>query len=206
MSSLGMRGMREELQNAEEAIRTIETDIVIDYDTFKRRVLPLLSNRGENFNVQQWISLTTHPNLGIHVWDNGELKYTVPALLDNSEFSTGNSEINLSAFANNLDQYSADRPASKDSMLYGVLSAFQTNNSDMIVSSIDAIINLNKIYKDHNMDLIEVDPLMIESYEKVTGKAPNLEYIVVNTPTVKSEEVKSTASAEDIYDDGFELP
>lgn len=206
MSSLGMRGMREELQQAERLIRGIETDIVIDYDTFKKRVLPLLSNRGENFNVQQWIALTTHPNLGIRVLENGELKYVVPALLDNSEFSTGNSEVNLSAFASNLDQYSADRPASKDSMLYGVLTAFQTDNSDMIVSSIEAIVNLNKIYKDHKMELIEVDPIMIESYEKITGKKPNLDLILVNTPSVTDSDVNNTSATDDIYDDGFELP
>ena len=202
MVDLAKRAAVEESRKMTEQLRELDTDIDITYDEFKARVLPLLGNRGNDFNVQEWISLTSHPNVGIRVLDgNNELMYYVPPFLDNAEMRT-RKDMNLSAFANDLDNISADRPRSKDSFLYNVLSSYGTNDEDMIVSSVDAIIELNKIYNDHNMPLIEIDDAMRAAYVELKGVEPDVQVSSGENSPAKAKPVEESI----FEDDGFELP
>lgn len=203
MEDLARRAAVDESRHMTEQLRELDTDIDITYEEFKKRVLPLLSNRGENFDIQAWISMTSHPNVGIRVLDdNGSVKYYVPPFLDNSEMRS-RGDVNLSAFASDLDNISSDRPRSKDSFLYNVLKSFSTKDEDMIVSSVDSIMELNKIYRDHDMPLIEVDELMLKAYVKVKGVEPEVP-ASNNNPNVKT---KAKPVGDDIFDDeGFDLP
>lgn len=203
MVDLAKRAAVDESRKMTEQLRELDTDIDVSYDEFKTRVLPLLADRGENFNVQNWIALTSHPNVGVRVLnDDNELMYYVPPFLDNTEMRT-RKDMNLSAFANDLDNISADRPRSKDSFLYNVLSSYGTNDEDMIVSSVDAIIELNKIYADHNMPLIEIDESMRAAYVELKGVEPEVQVSNgENSPAKKAKPVEESI----FEDDGFELP
>ncbi|AQT28153.1 hypothetical protein pVa21_212 [Vibrio phage pVa-21] len=203
MEDLMVRAAVEESRQMTEQLRELDTDIDITLEDFERRVLPQLANRGEAFNVQAWITMTTHPNVGIRVLDkNGDVKYYVPPFLDNGEMRV-NKDVNLSAFASDLDNITADRPRAKDSVLYNVLQSFSANDEDMVVSSVEAIMALNKIYADYDMPLIEVDDVMRQVYVKLKGTEPEVP-VSNGEPKV---EAKAKPVAEDIFeDDGFDLP
>lgn len=203
MVDLAKRAAVDESRKMTEQLRELDTDIDIGYDEFKSRVLPLLADRGENFNVQSWIALTSHPNVGIRVLDgNGEKIYYVPPFLDNTEMRT-RKDMNLSSFASDLDNISADRPRSKDSFLYNVLRSYGTQDEDMIVSSVDAIVELNKIYNGHDMPIIEIDEAMRAAYVELKGVEPDVQVSNGEEPQTK----KAKPVENDIFeDDGFELP
>lgn len=203
MEDLMTRAAIEESRQMTEQLRELDTDIDITLEDFERRVLPLLANRGDEFNVQTWVSLTTHPNVGIRVLDNaGNVKFYVPPFLDNGEMRT-NPDVNLSAFANDLDNITADRPVAKDSVLYRVLRSFGANDEDMIISSVEAIMALNKIYKHYNMELIEVDDVMRQVYVKLKGSEPDVP-VSNGEPKV---ETKAKPTEDNIFEDeGFDLP
>ncbi len=203
MEDLMTRAAIEESRQMTEQLRELDTDIDITLEDFERRVLPLLANRGDNFNVQTWVSLTTHPNVGIRVLDNnGDVKFYVPPFLDNGEMRT-NPDVNLSAFANDLDNITADRPVAKDSVLYNVLRSFGANDEDMVISSVEAIMALNKIYQHYDMELIEVDDVMRQVYVKLKGVEPDVP-VSNGKPKV---ETKAKPVEDNIFEDeGFDLP
>lgn len=203
MEDLMTRAAIEESRQMTEQLRELDTDIDITLEDFEKRVLPLLANRGDNFNVQTWVSLTTHPNVGIRVLDNnGDVKFYVPPFLDNGEMRT-NPDVNLSAFANDLDNITADRPVAKDSVLYNVLRSFGANDEDMIISSVEAIMALNKIYQHYDMELIEVDDVMRQVYVKLKGAEPDVP-VSNGEPKV---ETKAKPVEDNIFEDeGFDLP
>lgn len=203
MEDLMQRAAVEESRKMTEQLRELDTDIDITLDEFEKRVLPLLANRGDNFNVQTWVTLTTHPNVGIRVLDNNNnVKFYVPPFLDNGEMRT-NPEVNLSAFANDLDNITADRPVAKDSVLYSVLQSFSAKDEDMVVSSVEAIMALNKIYKHYDMELIEIADVMRQVYVKLKGVEP--EVPVSNGEPKVNEKAKPVQ--DDIFEDeGFDLP
>lgn len=202
MEDLLKRSAVDESRHMTEQLRELDTDIDISIEEFEKRVLPLLANRGENFNVKAWISMTSHPNVGIRVRDeNDKVKYHIPPFLDNGEMRANN-EVNLSAFASDLDNITADRPRAKDSVLYNVLQSFSARDEDMVVSSVESIILLNKIYNDYDMPEIEIDDVMRQVYVKLKGVEPE-----VNVVETKTKEAKAKPVEDDIFDDeGFDLP
>jgi len=198
MSDLLRRAIVEETRSLAVELRKIDTDVDVSYAEFKQRVLPLLANRGDAFSVTDWIALTSHPNVAIRVrGENNEVLYRIPPFLENSEIRN-RKDTNLSAFASDLNNIVADNPANKDTVLYNVLSAFKTDNIDMVVSSVESILALNKIFNDHSMDLIDISPEMAEVYNKAKG-TDITDNIARNNEEAKVEE-------DDVFDGGYDLP
>lgn len=188
-SVLKRRALKETRAVADQ-LREIDTDIDVSYDEFKRRCLPLLLNRSGQFDTQAWIRLTSHPNVGIRVRDgDGKQIYYVPSLLSDVQMKNRN-QFNIGVIAENFRSMLVEDPYNAPDVIERVLHSCNADRGEVIISAIDAIGHLNKIYKDHQSPIIVISTSLAATYTELTGKEYEWETAEVN-PENPTEQAKT---------------
>lgn len=203
--SLQQREMVNEMRDVVNQLEQIDTNIDMTYAAFKQKVLPMLLNDGKNFNVQEWIKITSHPNVGIRVQNvDGSVKYHIPAFLDSREIST-RGDLNLTSAMGGINEMTSDNPAMKGTVIYNMLNEFKASDGDMLISSIESTLVLNQIFKDHEQPLIALPEEMLKVYTELTGKVADIPKAKLTPAPTQSSNVM--AEDDDTFaSDEFDLP
>lgn len=167
---------KQEIQAATKVLKEHLGDMVttISIDDFKTKVLPILTTRGEDFNIAAWIEVVGHPQVGLRVYDNnGEVKYDIPPFYRSVKSHNNKGIDNISAAANHFTHIRSQAPIPALNMLNRAMSEYAPHNSpEKNVEDSDAVVTvLNQIYRDFGYDDLIVETISTKHDKSVIGSS-----------------------------------
>lgn len=125
----------------------------ITYHEFRTRVLPVLQNIGEGFELNQWVMITGHPFVRLNVIDEqGQTKYSIPPILQPQNTSTDH-DVHMADITTELQAARADSPAYANRMVLKLLRGLSDHEYDGEKDAQEMAQVLNQIFKDHGLPL-----------------------------------------------------
>lgn len=147
--------IQREAERVAELLRTEIKDPIttITYHEFRTRVLPVLQQIGEGFQINQWVQITGHPFVRLNVLDEtGAVKYSIPPILQPQNTSTDH-DVHMADITTELQAARADSPAYANRMVLKMLRSLSDKDYDGEADAKEMAQVLNQIFKDHGLPL-----------------------------------------------------
>ena len=132
----------------------------ITLQEFESKALPLLAERGKDFDLLAWVEIVGHPRVGLRVLETtGEVKYEIPAFAAELESHDNHGIDCLSSAANHFSHIRSNGAIQAIAMLNRAMKEYEPNKSEEeFKKESDAIAEVfNKIYDDYNMPELKIE-------------------------------------------------
>lgn len=133
---------------------------VVTLQDFENKALPLLVERGKDFDLPAWVEIVGHPRVGLRVLDvDGSVKYEIPAFAAELESHDNHGIDCLSSAANHFSHIRSSGAIQAIAMLNRAMKEYEPNKSEEeFKKESDNIAEIfNKIYDDYNLPDLKIE-------------------------------------------------